>query len=1131
MKSLALASALLAFLALHANSQSFVHWESPHVHPLDLTPSGARLLAVNTADARLEVFDAAGSSLIALPAIPVGIDPVSVRAYGETEAWVVNHISDSVSIVDLVTGRVRATLRTADEPCDVVFAGNPVRAFVSCSQANLVQVFDPQDLHAAPLSIAIDAEDPRALAVSPDGRTVYAAIFESGNATTILSGDPALGVPPDAVSHPDGPHGGLNPFPNDGAVWDPPLNPLLPPPPPVDLIVRKDDLGRWLDDTGADWTEFVSGKLAEKSGRVVGWNMPDRDVAVIDTQTLGVSYITRLMNQNMAIAVRPDGAVTVVGADATNERRYEPKNKGTFLRLLVATIGDVQKIRDLNPQLAYDVPQVEQALRDLALGDPRGIAWSADSSVGYVTGMGSNNLLPIDGLGYRITTPIEVGEGPTGVVFDELNGRVFVLNKFESSISVVDPALELEAARIAFHDPSPPAIRLGRKFLYDTHATSGLGQVSCASCHVDARMDRLAWDLGDPAGSMGDLVGLNLGANLPAFTQLFYESPHPMKGPMTTQTLQDIVGNEPFHWRGDKNGLEEFNNAYLALHGDDQLLTPAEMQQFEDFLATIYFPPNPYRNLDGSLPTDLPLPGHFTTGEFGPAGEPLPNGNARHAFDHLFQPPHLFVPGVACITCHTSPSGSSTNTTWNGFGYDPIPPGPNGESHLAVIGSLLNSFTAKVPQLRNMHEKTGFNLGQLESNAGFGYRHSGSIDSLERFHAKALFGFSSDQEIADLVALMLCSAGGELSTNSGRDPLHPPAWPSKVTHAAIGVQFLLDAADSPLGLDIDQWTAVAESGAVGLIAKSLQAGESRGYAFTGSDTWQSDRLAAVESTESLKSKAALGAEVLFTIVPKGSETRLGIDCDQDGFFDRDELDSASDPRDAQSVPGPCSDPLTGPATGLEVTVRSATSLQLEWIDAGPLEDFYVVERALSGGSFIEVTMLPVDSTRFTDIGLIPDQGYEYRVVARNCAGDAASTTVSGRTPAIPLLAADVDSISLAQGGVQVLALEAGAAHAGELFLLIGTASGTVPGLPTSAGELPIQFDAYTNYTLTSPNKPPLTGSLSTLSTTGSAQVLFSLPPGQSASLAGVALHHAYATVSETFEITLVSNAQSLLLIP
>lgn len=36
-------------------------------------------------------------------AVPVGLDPVAVRARTNTEAWVVNHISDSVSVVDLAT--------------------------------------------------------------------------------------------------------------------------------------------------------------------------------------------------------------------------------------------------------------------------------------------------------------------------------------------------------------------------------------------------------------------------------------------------------------------------------------------------------------------------------------------------------------------------------------------------------------------------------------------------------------------------------------------------------------------------------------------------------------------------------------------------------------------------------------------------------------------------------------------------------------------------------------------------------------------------------------------------------------------------------------------------------------------
>lgn len=111
--------------------QSFVNWETPQVRPIALTPDRSRLLVVNTAAATLEVFSLASGSPRHLATIPVGLDPVTVRARTNTEAWVVNHVSDSVSIVDLVSGSVTRTLDTADEPCDVVFAGTPTRAFVS----------------------------------------------------------------------------------------------------------------------------------------------------------------------------------------------------------------------------------------------------------------------------------------------------------------------------------------------------------------------------------------------------------------------------------------------------------------------------------------------------------------------------------------------------------------------------------------------------------------------------------------------------------------------------------------------------------------------------------------------------------------------------------------------------------------------------------------------------------------------------------------------------------------------------------------------------------------------------------------------------------------------------------------
>src|SRR6185503_3624898 len=108
-------------------------------------------------------------------------------------------------------------------------------------------------------------------------------------------------------------------------------------------------------------------------------------------------------------------------------------------------------------------------------------------------------------------------------------------------------------------------------------------------------------------------------------------------------------------------------------------LTPVEMQQFEDFLATIAIPPNPFRNFDNTLPTNLPLPGHFTTGRFGPAGQPLPNGNAMAGLQ-LFRPPNLLdAGGIACVSCHTRSTGAGTDYRLQGFQYQPFPVGPNGE--------------------------------------------------------------------------------------------------------------------------------------------------------------------------------------------------------------------------------------------------------------------------------------------------------------------------------------------------------------------------------------------------------------------------------------------------------------------
>src|SRR5262249_18972310 len=154
------------------------------------------------------------------------------------------------------------------------------------------------------------------------------------------------------------------------------------------------------------------------------------------------------------------------------------------------------------------------------------------------------------------------------------------------------------------------------------------------------------WDLGNPAGEMKafnqtcdklDHVSI---IPLPGACEDF----HPMKGPMMTQTLQGIIGEEPLHWRGDREDLAAFNPAFISLLGNDRQLTDEEMQQFAGFLATIRFPPNPNRNLDNSLRDSV--------------GE----GDAQ-AGEQVFMTAKADGGQFDCVACHSGSRGTSLHLT------------------------------------------------------------------------------------------------------------------------------------------------------------------------------------------------------------------------------------------------------------------------------------------------------------------------------------------------------------------------------------------------------------------------------------------------------------------------------------
>src|SRR5262245_22103864 len=116
----------LAFLAGAAAAGDFVTFESGQIRPLALSPDGKQLFAVDTPDDRLEIFDVTAAGLTHRATVPVGMEPVAVAARSTSEVWVVNLLSDSVSIVDVAADPPRV-VRTLLSATSHATSSSPVR--------------------------------------------------------------------------------------------------------------------------------------------------------------------------------------------------------------------------------------------------------------------------------------------------------------------------------------------------------------------------------------------------------------------------------------------------------------------------------------------------------------------------------------------------------------------------------------------------------------------------------------------------------------------------------------------------------------------------------------------------------------------------------------------------------------------------------------------------------------------------------------------------------------------------------------------------------------------------------------------------------------------------------------------
>lgn len=857
---------------------SYTLFESGQVRPLALSSDSNRLYALNTPDARLEIFDVSGQEPVQLHSVSVGLEPVAIALRNDGEAWVVNTLSDSVSVVDLAAPvpHVKRTLQVGDEPQDIVFAGaNNARAFVATAHRGQNS---PSELQ--PMTPGIDRADvwvfdaaypqqpinivtlfgmpPRGLAVSPDGATVYAGIYKSGNQSTIAVHNYRLfGKLSTAYGKP-GPKTDASGVraPNTG------------------VIVRYDG-SRWRDYYGTNWSRFIH------------FDLPDYDVFEIDAMAdmpAVTNQHAHVGNALFNLAVNPKtGALYVSNLEARNELRFEGHGersdvqtlRGRFVQNRITVIKEGAVLpRDLNPHLEDSNPDgnADQNARSLAL--PLQMQVNQSGETLYVAAFGSAKVGVFDVTELEDNTfspnpshHIEVsGGGPSGLVLDEKNQRMFVLTRFDNGISVIDTQSRQEKSHVTMYNPEPDFIVQGRPFLYDARYSSGRGDSACGSCHLFGDTDGIAWNLGNPDVSwtynprryVNDFSHMNA-----------LRIHHPMKGPMLTQSLRGMEFQGPQHWRGDRTGayrvngeslekaaFKEFRIAFPELLGRSDTPPEDDMNAFADFVLQLRYPPNPNRNLDDTLTAEQSV-GEDTFFNVKTTGFPAPKGGN--------------IAMIACNDCH------EVNSDIERFGTNTL---------MSFEGTE-TSQDMKVAHLRNVYTRVGM-FGQRfryrtstdrfmgVQVTGFGFSHDGAADTLESFLSLNVFHVPDERLLQTIEFVMAMPTG-----------LAP----------MVGQQITLDAAateQDQARLDLIRDQALAHLDREGaykpkceLVGEGVIAGKAASWLLQEDGLFYPDMIGVPLSDANIRSLAtAPGNRITFTCVTPGGGHRMALDRDEDGVLDQ-----------------------------------------------------------------------------------------------------------------------------------------------------------------------------------------------------------------------------------------------------
>lgn len=469
--------------------------------------------------------------------------PGTVALSPEGLLWVLCQSADTIVVVDPQTRRVLHEWAVEAMPWAVAWHPDEAIAYVTCRTADAVLEIDRQtgeiqdrfELRGGPTGVAVSA----------DGSLLYVGLHLLDRIATIRI-SPYMRYERHWLLAGNAPEF-LRPSPGGGVILASHLlsNPHAPDEPPVMEV----------------------SVIGSTDGRIVRRHM-----------VVGA-------NAGRDVAFAPDGSFALLA-------HVRPKN---LVPLVQVARGWTSTNAVLFIDLSGDEPPVSLLIDtpNHAYPDPFGVAISPDGGKAYVTSSGADTVTVIDvpallrvveevrmnahpdhaddlGLSRRfVRGRIPVGTDPRGLAFGPEGRYLFVANRLDDTLSVIDTRSDTVVDTIPLGPPPRKTALWEGDRLFHTGEYGFQRGLGCASCHPDEAFDGLVYDL-EPDG-----LGIDLVEN---------------------RSLRGLRGTQPFKWNGKNPDLATQCGGRAAkwIFRTDGM--PArDVVKLTIFIKSLQPFPNPYR--------------------------------------------------------------------------------------------------------------------------------------------------------------------------------------------------------------------------------------------------------------------------------------------------------------------------------------------------------------------------------------------------------------------------------------------------------------------------------------------------------------------------------------------------------